>query len=169
MTYTVSEVAKGLHVSEEQVRRWCRTNKLMSTIKCKKKGRMISAQDLISFAEKNKKHWINVMKMVDPEYVEIPSFGDACNDSSTDVDKLINTLTNETGDACNDSSADIDALIDTLTNEISDSNEKFNKLANIALITSEMCALHQQLISKKYDLIRALFELQAISNKGEKL
>lgn len=169
MTYTVSEVAKGLNVSEEQVRRWCRTNKLMSTIECKKKGRMITDQDLISFAEKNKKHWISIMKMVDPEYIEIPSFGDACNESSTGVDELIDTLTNETGDTCNDSSTDIDGLINALTNEISDSNEKFNKLANIALIASEMCALHRQLISKKYDLIRALFELQAISIKGEKL
>lgn len=137
MVYTVRQVAKGLHVDEEQVRRWCREGKLNCTMSSKKYGKRITDHDLIAFGEQNQKYLANIMKMMDPEY--------------------------------NESSADIDRLINTLTNEISDSNEKFNRLTNIALIASEMCALHQQLISKKYDLIRALFDLQAISNKGEKL
>lgn len=135
MTYTVSEVVKVLHVTEDTVRRWCREGKLNCTMSSKKHGKRITDHDLIAFGEQNQKYLADIMKMMDPEY--------------------------------NESSADIDRLNNTLTDEISDSNEKL--LANIALITSEMCSLHRQLISKNYDLIHALFELQAISNKGEKL
>ena len=35
MTYTVSEVAKGLHVNEDKVRRLCREGKLNCTMSSK--------------------------------------------------------------------------------------------------------------------------------------
>ena len=83
------------------------------------------------------------------------AFGEQNQKYLADIMKMIDPEYNE-------SSADIDALINKITAEIADCDEKINKLANIALIASEMCSLHQQITGKKYELIHALIDLQLL-------
>lgn len=66
--YTVKDVAELLDVTEENVRRWCRSGRLIATKDSKKNGFKISRQDLVEFASRIPRYAIRLdMKPVDTD------------------------------------------------------------------------------------------------------
>ena len=51
MNYTIKDISKLLDVSEEQVRRWCRSGKLKSSKHSRKKGYIIEKCDFFTFLD----------------------------------------------------------------------------------------------------------------------
>lgn len=56
MNYTVKDISQCLIVSEEQVRRWCRSGKLKSVKYSKKEGYIIEELDFIEFLDNHPKY-----------------------------------------------------------------------------------------------------------------
>ena len=56
MNYTVKDISQCLIVSEEQVRRWCRSGKLKNVIYSKKEGYIIEELDFIEFLDNYPKY-----------------------------------------------------------------------------------------------------------------
>ena len=56
MNYTIKDISKLLNVSEEQVRRWCRSGQLKSLKHSKKKGYVIEKCDFFTFLDDNPKY-----------------------------------------------------------------------------------------------------------------
>ena len=56
MNYTVKDISQCLIVSEEQVRRWCRSGKLKNVIYSKKEGYIIEELDFIEFLDNHPKY-----------------------------------------------------------------------------------------------------------------
>ena len=56
MNYTVKDISQCLIVSEEQVRRWCRSGKLKNVIYSKKEGYIIEGLDFIEFLDNYPKY-----------------------------------------------------------------------------------------------------------------
>ena len=56
MNYTVKDISQYLIVSEEQVRRWCRSGKLKSVKYSKKEGYIIEELDFIEFLDNHPKY-----------------------------------------------------------------------------------------------------------------
>ena len=56
MNYTINEISERLHVSKEQVRRWCRTGKLKSVKHSNKEGFIIEEYDLKVFFDNYPKY-----------------------------------------------------------------------------------------------------------------
>ena len=56
MNYTVRDISQCLIVSEEQVRRWCRSGKLKSVKYSKKEGYIIEELDFIEFLDNHPKY-----------------------------------------------------------------------------------------------------------------
>lgn len=56
MNYAIKDISKLLNVSEEQVRRWCRSGQLKSLKHSKKKGYVIEKCDFFTFLNDNPKY-----------------------------------------------------------------------------------------------------------------
>lgn len=56
MNYTIKSISELLNVSEEQVRRWCRSGQLKSLKHSKKEGYVIEKCDLLAFLDDNPKY-----------------------------------------------------------------------------------------------------------------
>lgn len=56
MNYTIKSISKLLNVSEEQVRRWCRSGQLKSLKHSRKEGYVIEKCDLLAFLDDNPKY-----------------------------------------------------------------------------------------------------------------
>jgi DNA-binding transcriptional MerR regulator len=56
MNYTIKSISKLLNVSEEQVRRWCRSGQLKSLKHSRKEGYVIEKCDLFAFLDDNPKY-----------------------------------------------------------------------------------------------------------------
>lgn len=56
MNYTIKDISKLLNVSEEQVRRWCRSGQLKSLEHSRKKGYVIEKCDFFAFLDGNPKY-----------------------------------------------------------------------------------------------------------------
>lgn len=56
MNYTIKSVSKLLNVSEEQVKRWCRSGRLKSLKHSRKKGYVVEKCDFIAFLDNNPKY-----------------------------------------------------------------------------------------------------------------
>lgn len=56
MNYTIKDISKLLNVSEEQVRRWCRSEQLKSLKHSRKKGYVIEKCDFFAFLDDNPKY-----------------------------------------------------------------------------------------------------------------
>ena len=56
MNYTIKDISKLLNVSEEQVRRWCRSGQLKSLKHSRKKGYVIEKCDFFAFLDDNPKY-----------------------------------------------------------------------------------------------------------------
>lgn len=56
MNYTTKSISKLLNVSEEQVRRWCRSGQLKSIKHSRKKGYVIEKCDFFAFLDDNPKY-----------------------------------------------------------------------------------------------------------------
>lgn len=56
MNYTTKSISKLLNVSEEQVRRWCRSGQLKSLKHSRKEGYVIEKCDLFAFLDNNPKY-----------------------------------------------------------------------------------------------------------------
>ena len=56
MNYTIKDISNLLNVSEEQVRRWCRSGRLKSLKHSRKKGYVIEKCDFFAFLNDNPKY-----------------------------------------------------------------------------------------------------------------
>lgn len=56
MNYTTKSISKLLNVSEEQVRRWCRSGQLKSIKHSRKKGYVIEKCEFFAFLDDNPKY-----------------------------------------------------------------------------------------------------------------
>ena len=56
MNYTTKSISKLLNVSEEQVRRWCRSGQLKSLKHSRKKGYVVEKCDFLAFLDDNPKY-----------------------------------------------------------------------------------------------------------------
>lgn len=56
MNYTIKSISELLNVSEEQVRRWCRSGQLKSLKHSRKEGYVIEKCDLLAFLDDNPKY-----------------------------------------------------------------------------------------------------------------
>ena len=56
MNYTIKDISNLLNVSEEQVRRWCRSGQLKSLKHSRKKGYVIEKCDFFAFLNDNPKY-----------------------------------------------------------------------------------------------------------------
>lgn len=56
MNYTIKDISKLLNVSEEQVRRWCRSGQLKSLKHSRKRGYVIEKCDFFTFLDDNPKY-----------------------------------------------------------------------------------------------------------------
>lgn len=56
MNYTIKDISKLLNISEEQVRRWCRSGQLKSLKHSRKKGYVIEKCDFFAFLDDNPKY-----------------------------------------------------------------------------------------------------------------
>lgn len=56
MNYTIKSISKLLNVSEEQVRRWCRSGQLKSIKHSRKEGYVIEKCDFFAFLDDNPKY-----------------------------------------------------------------------------------------------------------------
>lgn len=56
MNYTIKSISELLNVSEEQVRRWCRSGQLKSLKHSRKEGYVIEKCDFFAFLDDNPKY-----------------------------------------------------------------------------------------------------------------
>lgn len=56
MNYATKSISKLLNVSEEQVRRWCRSGQLKSLKHSRKKGYVVEKCDFLAFLDDNPKY-----------------------------------------------------------------------------------------------------------------
>ncbi len=69
-TYTVAQIAKKLSVDEETVRRWIRSGKIKSNMASKKKGYLITHDELSSFVIKYPKYHKESIEFENDPYLE---------------------------------------------------------------------------------------------------
>jgi|GEM_PF-3770686 len=63
-TYSVNEISRELNVEEETVRRWIRSKSLPSKLDSRKKGHIVSADDLEKFAKKKPKYAAGIESLI---------------------------------------------------------------------------------------------------------
>lgn len=62
MSYTIKQIANGLNINPETVRRWIREGRLNAVCNSKREGNIIEEIDLLRFLDKNPKYSWDVLR-----------------------------------------------------------------------------------------------------------
>lgn len=92
MNYTIKDISKLLNVSEEQVRRWCRSGQLKSLKHSKKKGYVIEKCDFFTFLDDNPKYKKALDLGSDDNALKIRSLETRLDKMKEEIVELENTI-----------------------------------------------------------------------------